>query len=81
MGEYESIDHSMHDAYGEEAEQDRSSDDPYGGMPIELYDNIVEFKRLVLPNVHSKMGYSCLKSRFACLFRFRSLYSRSGVAF
>ncbi|PIO60884.1 hypothetical protein TELCIR_17609, partial [Teladorsagia circumcincta] len=46
VGEYgESIDHSLNDAYGDEAEQERHGDDPYGGMPLDLYDNIVEFKR------------------------------------
>lgn len=68
VGEYESIDHSMHDAYGEEAEQDRSSDDPYGGMPIELYDNIVEFKRTGtypanIGSRHDRSAYSHWRSR------------------
>ncbi|KAK6029505.1 hypothetical protein OSTOST_04385 [Ostertagia ostertagi] len=32
VGEYgESIDHSLHDAYADEAEQERHGDDPYGG--------------------------------------------------
>ncbi|KAK5982640.1 hypothetical protein GCK32_007010 [Trichostrongylus colubriformis] len=46
VGEYgDSIDQSLHDAYGDEGEQERHGDDPYGGMPHDLYDNIVEFKR------------------------------------
>ncbi|VDM63760.1 unnamed protein product [Angiostrongylus costaricensis] len=45
VGEYdESIDQSLHDTYGEDGEHDNTIDGSYGGMPLELYDNIVEFK-------------------------------------
>ncbi|KHJ96064.1 hypothetical protein OESDEN_03983 [Oesophagostomum dentatum] len=46
VGEYDdSVEQTLQDAYGDDGEDDRTGDDPYGGMPLELYDNIVEFKR------------------------------------
>ncbi|CAJ0597720.1 unnamed protein product [Cylicocyclus nassatus] len=46
VGEFdESVEQTLQDAYGEEGEDERTGDDPYGGMPLDLYENIVEFKR------------------------------------
>ncbi|KIH64930.1 hypothetical protein ANCDUO_04748, partial [Ancylostoma duodenale] len=46
VGEFdESVEQTLQDAYGDDGEDERTGDDPYGGMPLELYDNIVEFKR------------------------------------
>ncbi|VDO37993.1 unnamed protein product [Haemonchus placei] len=73
VGEYgESIDNSLHDAYGDEGEQERNGDDPYGGMPLDLYDNIVEFKRTGTypPNIGARHDRSALSHWRARCLRF-----------
>lgn len=63
VGEFdESVEQTLRDAYGEDGEDDRTGDDPYGGMPLELYDNIVEFKRSILHlknRVRQELNYIC----------------------
>ncbi|KAK6742855.1 hypothetical protein RB195_010239 [Necator americanus] len=73
VGEFDgSVEQSLQDAYADEGEDDRSNDDPYGGMPLELYDNIVEFKRsgTYPPNIGVRHDRSALSHWRARCFRF-----------
>ncbi|EYC21012.1 hypothetical protein Y032_0020g181 [Ancylostoma ceylanicum] len=73
VGEFdESVEQTLQDAYGDEGEDERTGDDPYGGMPLELYENIVEFKRTgsYPPNIGVRHDRSALSHWRARCLRF-----------
>ncbi|WKY01241.1 hypothetical protein Q1695_015329 [Nippostrongylus brasiliensis] len=67
VGDYgEPIDQSINDEYDEG--DHGTEDDPYGGMSVELYDNIVEFKRSEtypenIGTRHDRSAYSHWRTR------------------